>query len=97
VPKQLEGTSFRELLGDPTRKHKGVALTVVKRGPVLGRSVRTERYRYTEWDGGNQGAELYDHATDPGEWVNLADKRELAKTRGELSELIKTTEAGAKR
>ncbi|VTT99783.1 iduronate-2-sulfatase : Sulfatase OS=Dyadobacter fermentans (strain ATCC 700827 / DSM 18053 / NS114) GN=Dfer_2051 PE=4 SV=1: Sulfatase [Gemmataceae bacterium] len=97
VPKELEGASLRGLLGDPSRKHKDAALTVVKRGPVLGRSVRTERYRYTEWDGGSKGAELYDHATDPGEWVNLADKPEMAKTRAELSALIKTTEAGAKR
>ena len=97
VPKQLEGASFRELLGDPSRKHKEAALTVVKRGAVLGRSVRTERYRYTEWDGGKKGAELYDHTTNPGEWVNLADSPEMAKTRGELSALIKSTDSGGKR
>lgn len=37
-----------------------------------GRSVRTERYRYTEWEEGRSGVELYDHATDPYERVNLA-------------------------
>ena len=37
------------------------------------------------------------HTADPGEWVNLAEKKELEAIRGELSALIKTTEAGAKR
>lgn len=43
-----------------------------------GRSVRTERYRYTEWEGGNRGRELYDHASDPAEQVNLADDPRFA-------------------
>ena len=97
VPKQLEGASFRALLDHPGRKHKEAALTVIKRGAVTGRSVRTEKYRYTEWDDGKKGAELYDHAADPGEWVNRADQPEMAKTRGELSALIKATESGGKR
>jgi iduronate 2-sulfatase len=37
-----------------------------------GRSVRTERWRYTEWEGGKAGRELYDHVRDPGEHRNLA-------------------------
>ncbi len=40
---------------------------------VLGRSVRTERWCYIEWDGGDLGVELYDTANDPHEWKNLAD------------------------
>lgn len=39
---------------------------------IYGRSVRTKRYRYTEWDEGNVGIELYDYETDPDEFVNLA-------------------------
>lgn len=96
VPKRLDGASFRPLLDDPAAKHKAAALTVIKRGPVMGRSVRTDKYRYTEWGGGKAGAELYDHAADPGEFVNLADKKELAELRGELSALISATETGAK-
>ena len=39
---------------------------------VFGRSVRTDRYRYTEWDEGREGVELYDYETDPEEHVNIA-------------------------
>jgi uncharacterized sulfatase len=73
TPKTLEGASFVSRLNDPAAAGKAAAFTVVKRGNAnLGRSVRTDRYRYTEWDGGKKGAELYDHTADPGEWKNLA-------------------------
>jgi len=44
----------------------------------LGRSVRNERYRYTEWDGGKEGAELYDYQTDPNEFTNLVRNPQAA-------------------
>jgi uncharacterized sulfatase len=97
VPKQLEGASFRKLLDDPGRKHKEAALTVSKRGAVMGRSIRTERYRYTEWDEGKKGAELYDHQTDAGEFVNLAGDKKFESIRAELSGRIKTIESGVGR
>lgn len=97
VPARLEGRSVRRLLDDPTAPHKEAALTVIKRGPVLGRSLRTARYRYTEWDEGRRGAELYDHDDDPGEWVNLAGRPERAALQRELSARIKTTEEGGGR
>lgn len=43
-----------------------------------GYSARNERYRYTEWDDGKRGAELYDHDKDPQEITNLADNQEMA-------------------
>src|SRR5438132_138338 len=36
-----------------------------KEGSFMGYSVRTERWRYTEWDNGKKGTELYDHDNDP--------------------------------
>ena len=72
APAGLEGQSFRPLLDDPAQAWKPAAYTQVQRGRNVGRSVRTERWRYTEWDGGTAGVELYDHENDPGELMNLA-------------------------
>jgi uncharacterized sulfatase len=38
----------------------------------MGYSIRTEKWRYTEWDGGKRGAELYNELNDPREEKNLA-------------------------
>lgn len=38
----------------------------------MGCSIRTDRYRYTEWGEGKYGVELYDHHADPREFNNLA-------------------------
>ena len=78
-PKGLEGRSLRPLLDNPLAKWDGHAITQVLRPadqrlakPVMGRSIRTGRWRYTDWAEGNSGVELYDHASDPMEFNNLA-------------------------
>jgi len=62
---------------------------------LFGYSLRTPRWRYTEWDEGKAGRELYDHDTDPKELTNLAEKAEHAATVTELSTqlagIVKTT------
>ena len=88
VPKTLEGADFRKVLDDPTARHKDAAVTVVQRGKFLGRSIRTDRYRYTDWDGGKQGAELYDHTADPGEWKTLAADPKTAAIRADLKKQL---------
>jgi len=44
----------------------------------MGYTVRTERWRYTEWDGGKKGIQLYDYEKDPGELKNLAEAPEYS-------------------
>ncbi len=56
--------------------------------PFSGHSVRTERWRYTEWDDGKQGSQLYDYQSDPEEKNNLATNPQYAQTMGELKALI---------
>ena len=55
----------------------------------FGYSLRTARWRYTEWDEGKQGRELYDHDADPKELTNLAEDLQHAKTAAELSEQLR--------
>jgi iduronate 2-sulfatase len=55
----------------------------------FGYSLRTPRWRYTEWDEGRQGRELYDHDADPRELTNLADNPAHAKTVEELSAQVR--------
>ena len=65
---------------------------------INGYSLRTARFRYTEWDDGQRGVELYDHDADPHEWKNLASDQahlatvaQLKATLGKLREQWKTS------
>jgi uncharacterized sulfatase len=88
-PAKLPGTSLRPLLTKPDAEWNRPAFTQVERGGYPGHSVRTPRWRYTEWDDGKQGVELYDHQNDPGEMKNLAEDQKHAATIAELKALVK--------
>lgn len=51
----------------------------------FGYSLRTARWRYTEWSEGADGRELYDHDIDPKELTNLASAAAHAQTVEQLS------------
>ena len=96
APKGLEGYSLVPLLKDPRAKWEHAAYTVMGGGKVAGAAVRTEHYRYAEWDGGQGGAMLFDHQSDPRELKNLADNPKLAKVKDELAALVRKHVAGGK-
>jgi uncharacterized sulfatase len=87
-PANLPGASLKPLLAKPDAEWNRPAFTQVERG-FPGRSVRTPRWRYTEWDEGKQGIELYDHESDPGEMKNLAADPKHGSTIAELKALLK--------
>ena len=89
APANLAGKSLKPLLEDPKAAWDKPAFTQVWRGSFAGHSVRTERYRYTEWDGGKQGAELYDYDTDSQETKNLVNDSAHAADVAKLKELVK--------
>lgn len=95
-PKNLEGTSLAPLLDQPQRPWKKAAFTVVSRGnDTLGRTLRTARYRYTEW-GDEKTAELYDHHADPREWNNLAGDSAQSEVVAQMRQLLKEGWKGAR-
>jgi arylsulfatase A-like enzyme len=96
APKGTEGRSVVPLLKDPGAKWDHPAFTVWSEdGRTLqGVAVRTERWRYAEFDGGKGGAMLFDEQNDPEELKNLADDPKFASVRAELSPLVQKYAAG---
>jgi uncharacterized sulfatase len=88
-PADLEGFSLLPLLRNPSAKWKHAAYTQVQRGNNPGHSVRTEKWRYTEWGFGELGSELYNEITDPHELKNLAPDPEYAGIVNEMKTLLR--------
>jgi uncharacterized sulfatase len=94
LPKHLAGASAAKVLDDVALPGKETALTVAfgkgrRDGKgFLGHSIRTPRYRYTEWDRGAKGIELYDYQDDPEEFTNLARTADHAEVVGKMKHLL---------
>src|SRR5262249_40622461 len=90
--------SLVPLLKDPEAKWDHPAFSVTgSGGKVAGAAVRTERYRYAEWDGGKGGAMLFDHDGDPHETKNLADDPKFAEGKAGLAALLRKQVAGGEK
>ena len=94
VADDLQGKNLSPLLNNPNQDWASYAVTQVLRPgvdgkQVMGRSIRNENFRYTEWNGGNAGTELYDHRVDPFEFKNLSSLPEhqtlIKRLRAQLS------------
>ncbi len=85
----LEGKSLRPLLENPAARWDKPAYSFLRRGEVSGASVRNERFRYTEWDEGRAGSELYDYDKDPTESRNLAGDGGHAEVAKKMKALLR--------
>ncbi len=87
-----EGHSLAGLVSNPRLPWDHAAYSFAQRGKLSGRSIRTQRYRYTEWDAEGKKAELYDHDADPHEQRNLAAEPSHAETVARLRQMLRRPE-----
>lgn len=85
---RLEGRSFAPLVRDPSAPWPYPALTTIGPGS---HALRDERWRYIRYRDGSE--ELYDHASDPDEWTNLAADPGAAATIARLRPFLPASDA----
>jgi iduronate 2-sulfatase len=102
IPESLEGTSAVPLFENPDRSWKKAAFSQFLREGIwiapdgieyMGYSIRTEKYRYTEWVNWESkelaAIELYNHTIDTNDNTNIAGNEENKAIIKELSEKLK--------
>ena len=87
-PEDLQGFSLVPLLKNPDSQWDHPAFTQVQRGAIPGHSIRTEKWRYTEWNFGKAGTELYDESNDPHELHNLVNDTRYTETVRQLHQKL---------
>jgi arylsulfatase A-like enzyme len=80
----LEGDSLVPFIDAPATVSRRGAFSQWLRDGFQGYTIRTNRYRYTEWLGASRQLELYDHSVDPDETLNVAYRPEYATIRSTL-------------
>jgi iduronate 2-sulfatase len=80
APGPLDGVSLAPMMNDAAATVKDAAFTQVRDGYA----VRTDKWRYIEWAGGEKGTQLYDMERDAAEATNVADDPKNAATVAEL-------------
>ncbi len=96
-PADLEGSSWMPLFANPNQIWKRAAFSQYPRkipgvGPGMGYSMRTSRYRYTEWsaiDSPYKAAELYDYRDNVHELRNLANLPQHVSLVNGLSRMLR--------
>ena len=88
APDHAVGIDLSPLLDNPDQSLKPFALTEesvnLNNHKFKGYAIRSDRYRYVEWDEGKKGIQLFDHKNDPEEMKNLAGKPEVKELQATL-------------
>ena len=95
TPQHVVGKSLKPLMKNVNASIRGSALTKWRNGY----SIKTKRYRLTKWgSNGELGYELYDHANDKNELINLATNQDYNEVMDSLKLVIeqRITEASHK-
>ncbi len=92
IPASCEGRSLQDTLRDPSKTPRTYALSQYPRGINMGYSMRTSRWRYTEWINHDTqkvvGRELYDHLDSQIARRNLVDEPSHADLISSLSKQL---------
>jgi arylsulfatase A-like enzyme len=102
VPKYLDGKSLVPAINNPEVEIKSYAISQYPRGKgIMGYSIRTQRFRYTEWISGGfrtnltydpklvVASEMYDYEKDPLETENIVAKPEYQQDKAKMGQLFK--------
>jgi len=92
IPRHCEGKSLLPIMDELTAPAANLAFSQFSRRGVNGRSIRTDRYRFTLWetkDGALVARELYDLKDDPLGNVNRADQPDAQTQVLELTALLR--------
>jgi iduronate 2-sulfatase len=92
IPSYCDGRSLEPVLENPNEGFRPFALSQYPRGSVMGYSMRTDRWRYTEWIKASTKQvvvrELYDHQIEQTPAMNLVNAPENAGLVSRLSEQL---------
>jgi len=87
-PDYLEGKSFAKVVRSPSKSFRSEVRAIIGRGGMLGRTVKNSEWRYSEWDNGEMGRELYNEINDPMEYHNLAENQEYKNVVSKMRSLL---------
>jgi len=88
APQGTTAPSFDPKSLEKGKKAQGKGKGKGKAGAFVGVSVRTEQFRYTEWDEGRQGATLFDLQNDPQESKDLSNVPRHAETVAKMKAML---------
>ena len=100
IPKKLQGKSQVAVMKNKKMQVKNYAISQYQRKGAFGYSIRTEKYRYTEWVNLEKVVvykELYDLNKIAYETENLADKAAYTDILKSMAELLRSHSEGLKR